>query len=171
MARLGPNPIFRAYDTSGNLLRGGKVYTYVTGTSTAKATFADRDLTIKNSNPIILDSLGEATVYLKTDTDYRFVVKDKDDVTLTTVDGVAPATEAGKLTGDIDVGDSDIVSSSGGDITVTPGSSGNILLDGIKWPQADGSNGFTVATDGTGNLRWVSNSPRWSYDKIGRAHV
>ena len=46
-----------------------------------------------------------------------------------------------QLGGDLDVNGKDIVSASDGDITITPNGTGDIILDGQKWPQADGSNG------------------------------
>ena len=57
-------PRFQAIDGNGNPLRGGKLYTYASGTSSNKATYSDFDLTTANTNPVILDSDGQATIYL-----------------------------------------------------------------------------------------------------------
>lgn len=57
------NPKFRAWTTSGAPLVGGLLWTYESGTSTPKSTYTTRQLTTANSNPIVLDSNGEATVW------------------------------------------------------------------------------------------------------------
>lgn len=44
-------------------LVGGKLFTYAAGTNTPKTTWADAAGTIPNTNPIILDARGEATVF------------------------------------------------------------------------------------------------------------
>ena len=49
-----------------------------------------------------------------------------------------------------------IESGSNNDITITPNGSGDIILDGQKWPQADGSAGQYLKTDGAGQLSWSS---------------
>ena len=45
---------------------------------------------------------------------------------------------------------------SNGNITITPHSTGDIILDGQKWPQADGSANQYLKTDGAGQLSWDS---------------
>ena len=43
-----------------------------------------------------------------------------------------------------------------GDITITPNGTGDIVLDGQNWPQADGSADQYLKTDGSGQLSWDS---------------
>jgi len=43
-----------------------------------------------------------------------------------------------------------------GDIEVTPNGSGDLTLDGQKWPQADGTTGQYLKTDGSGQLSWAA---------------
>jgi hypothetical protein len=74
-------------ELDGDPISGGKVYTYVSGTTTAKATYLDRNKVATATNPIILDSEGRAEIYA--DGLYKFVVKDSDDVTILTMDGVS----------------------------------------------------------------------------------
>lgn len=45
-----------------------------------------------------------------------------------------------------------------GDITLTPNGTGNLTLDGLKWPQADGTNNQVLKTDGAGQLSWTTPS-------------
>ncbi len=57
-------PRFKAIDGNGNPIRGGKLFTFQVGTTTDKATFSDSAATVANTNPVILDSNGEALIYL-----------------------------------------------------------------------------------------------------------
>ena len=75
MALLTFNPKFQALDDNGDPLSGGKLYTYAAGTTTEKTTFQDADEVTPNTNPIILDSRGEAPVYLDEGA-YKFILKD-----------------------------------------------------------------------------------------------
>jgi hypothetical protein len=45
-----------------------------------------------------------------------------------------------------------------GNISISPNGSGSIILDGQNWPQADGSNGQVLTTNGSGQLSWTSSS-------------
>lgn len=88
-----PKQAFYAVDNSGRYrpLVGGKVYTYVGGTvSTPKATYTDSTGATQQANPVILDSRGEASIWLGPGS-YKIVLKDANDVTIWTVDGVTGA--------------------------------------------------------------------------------
>jgi len=41
-----------------------------------------------------------------------------------------------------------------GDLTLTPNGAGNLVLDGVNWPQADGTTGYFLKTDGAGQTSW-----------------
>lgn len=84
--QLSPADVLKFFDTDGTPLSGGKVYTYQNGTglSVPLATYQDRDGASPNANPIILDSKGEATVYLTIGSVYDFVIKRSDDTTVRT---------------------------------------------------------------------------------------
>lgn len=43
-----------------------------------------------------------------------------------------------------------------GDINLTPDTTGDLVLDGQKWPQADGSASTLLTTDGAGQLSWTT---------------
>jgi hypothetical protein len=52
------------------------------------------------------------------------------------------------------------------DINITPKGSGKIALDGIKWPNADGSADQIMTTDGSGVLSFVDNSGGTSWQAV-----
>jgi hypothetical protein len=56
------------------------------------------------------------------------------------------------LGGSLDVGTNSIVSVSNRNIAITPNGSGSVVLDGLNYPQADGSNGQFLKTNGSGQL-------------------
>jgi hypothetical protein len=64
-----PNPTtyprFKAFDSNGNPASGYLVWSYEAGTLTPRYTYTDRLWLVPNTNPIILDSQGEAVIYLK----------------------------------------------------------------------------------------------------------
>ena len=43
-----------------------------------------------------------------------------------------------------------------GDLILLPDGAGDLVLDGLNWPQVDGTNGQAVTTDGAGQLGWTS---------------
>lgn len=66
-----------AFDVNGHPLNGGRVSTYVDGTDTPAATYKNREGTILNPNPIVLDARGEAEIWLDTAVTYKFIVTDR----------------------------------------------------------------------------------------------
>lgn len=42
------------------------------------------------------------------------------------------------------------------DLPLTPAGSGDLILDGVNWPQADGTSGQVMQTDGAGQLSYIS---------------
>lgn len=97
MPQLAPPPKFRAVGADGLALVGGKLFTYIEGTSTPKATYTSFTLGASNTNPVILDARGEADVWL--DGAYKLVLKDSADVTIWTVDSIRDLTQNQTFTG------------------------------------------------------------------------
>jgi len=75
------------FAADGTPLVGGKLYTYAAGTTTPSATYTDSTGASANTNPIILDSRGEANVWLSGSL-YKFELKDSVDALIWTVDNV-----------------------------------------------------------------------------------
>lgn len=61
-----------------------------------------------------------------------------------------------QLGGNLDVNGQSIVSVSAGDISITPDTTGNVIIDGLKHPQADGTTGQVLTTDGLGQLSFTT---------------
>lgn len=91
MAVLTPQPKMQFESAAGVPLSGGKVYTYVAGTTTPQATFTDAAGATPNPNPVILDSRGEAAIWLGSAA-YKFKLTDANDVEIWTVDYISAPT-------------------------------------------------------------------------------
>ena len=89
MASLTPTPKQQIYGSDGNPLVGGKIYTYSAGTTTPLATYTDAGAGTANTNPIILNSRGQANIWLAPSSSYKFSVYTSADVLLYTVDNIA----------------------------------------------------------------------------------
>lgn len=77
----------QSFETSAGIpLVGGKVYTYDAGTNNPRVTYQDAAATTPNTNPVILDARGEATIFWSGA--YKVVLKDALDNTIWTVDNV-----------------------------------------------------------------------------------
>lgn len=63
-----------------------------------------------------------------------------------------------QLGGNLDVNGHSIVSASAGNIAITPDTTGDLILDGLKWPQADGTANYVLKTNGAGQLSWTAQS-------------
>src|SRR3990167_389622 len=90
---IAPFPKVQFFDSNGDPLTGGLLYTYTVGTTTPQATYADNtgDVGSLNTNPVVLDSRGEANVWLLTSANYKFVLKTAAGATIWTVDGLGYA--------------------------------------------------------------------------------
>ena len=117
---------------------------------------ANRPITItpNGSGDVILDGLkypqadGTTGQFLKTD--------GVGQLSFATVASDVLGDTSPQLGGSLDVNGQSIVSVSNGNITITPDGSGSIILDGLSHPQADGTNGQVLKTDGSGTLSFGS---------------
>jgi hypothetical protein len=92
------------FTNTGAVLTGGKLYTYAAGTTTPAATYTTNSGSTARTNPIILDSAGRVPdggeIWI-TSAQYKFVLKDSNDVLIATYDNVSGigATNATNYTG------------------------------------------------------------------------
>ena len=61
-----------------------------------------------------------------------------------------------QLGGNLDVNGNSIVSTSAGNITITPDTTGAIVLDGVAWPTSAGTNGYFLTTNGSNAASWTA---------------
>ena len=87
---------FQAFNNQGVVLAGGKIYTYVAGTTNAQATWTSSTQSVQNSNPIVLDSAGRVptAVWLQGGVAYKFVLTDSNGNTIGTYDNVPGVNDA-----------------------------------------------------------------------------
>lgn len=80
------------FDNSGNVLTGGKIYTYAAGTTTPVPTYTTSAGNTFWSNPIVLDASGRVSgsgeIWLADSVSYKFILKDTNDVLIATYDNI-----------------------------------------------------------------------------------
>jgi hypothetical protein len=87
MPSFSPNAKQQFLNSAGGPLVGGKVFTYEAGTTLPQVTYTSSDGGTPNTNPVILDTNGEASIWLGENA-YKFVVKNSGDVLVYTVDNL-----------------------------------------------------------------------------------
>lgn len=99
---LSPLPIQKFFDNNGRPLTGGLLFTYTAGTTTKVATYSDEAGT-PNTNPVVLNFRGEASVWLDQTLTYKFVLAPEGDTDpptrpIWTVDDISAAVTYASLT-------------------------------------------------------------------------
>lgn len=84
---LSPAPKLQFFDSNGNPLAGGLLYSYAAGTTTPLATYTDSTGATANANPVVLDSRGEANVWLGS-ASYKLALYTSTAVLIWTVDNI-----------------------------------------------------------------------------------
>ena len=87
MSAILSYPKFSSHSAVGVALAGGLLYTYASGTTTAKTSYTTQDMSVAQANPVVLDANGEAVIWLNGE--YKLILKDSDGVTQWTVDNVS----------------------------------------------------------------------------------
>ena len=77
-------------DNAGVILAGGKVYSYLAGTTTPAPTYTDIDLAVGhlNANPVILSASASASIFVPRGTAYRLAITDSAGVAVRTLESV-----------------------------------------------------------------------------------
>ena len=129
----------------------------VNGNSIVSASNGNIAITPNGSGKVVLDGLSHPTAdgssgqVLTTDGSGNLSFTSKTVDTTNLVDDTTP-----QLGGDLDINGNTIVSTSNGNIAITPNGSGKVILDGLSHPTADGSNGQFLKTNGSGVLAFAS---------------
>jgi len=162
MAILTPTPKQQIFGSDGAPLVGGKIYTYLAGTSTPTATYTDYTAGTANTNPIILDSYGQANIWLLSTVSYKFIVKTSTEVLLYTVDNIIPPLDISVFASPPAIGNTTpntgaftTLAATTGNITTVNATTGNITTVNATTVNATTVNATTSTTTGvttTGTL-------------------
>jgi hypothetical protein len=80
------------FDNAGNVLTGGKLFTYAAGTTTPQTAYTTSAGNVAWSNPIILDAAGRVSgsgeIWLTDGVQYKFILRDSNDVLIATYDNI-----------------------------------------------------------------------------------
>ena len=140
----GSNEIVARLKSDGLFLNTGNTIQFEGSTADAHETTltvadptADRTITLPNASGTVLLTDGDGSNLTGISSDL--------------VNDTSP-----QLGGDLDVNGNAIVSASNGNIAITPNGSGEVIIDGLKHPQADGNAGQVLKTDGNGQLAFAS---------------
>jgi hypothetical protein len=171
---FSPIPSWQLSDGNGKPYAGGLIYTYESGTTTPKTTYNENG--VANTNPVVLDSEGRATIKLDVGR-YRMILTDGEGATI-----FDPATVEGTTIWSIDnVGDDlqavstvatiaelksiPIATIDAGSAVFVQSPAGVFLWDEANSESSD--NGVVIAPNDVVNLgRWVRMfdggvNPRW----------
>ena len=85
---LSPTPKLQFFDANGDPLADGLLYTYAAGSTTPLTSYTDSTGVSANTNPIVLDSRGEANVWLGT-ASYKLALYTSTGVLIWTVDNIS----------------------------------------------------------------------------------
>jgi hypothetical protein len=92
-------PRYRFVDDAGFALASGRVYTYQAGTTTPQTTYTDQSGGTPNTNPVILNARGEASIWMPSGQTFKFVVRTAADADIFTEDNLrAPLSGESVLT-------------------------------------------------------------------------
>ena len=162
MAILTPMPVMQFFDSLGNPLAGGKLYTYEAGTTTLLATYTDQTGDTANTNPVILDSAGRANIWLDTTQLYYWELDNANDVQVWTADNVGSIVASADVEGPASSTDNAVVRFNGvtGKViqnsTVTISDGGAIAASSLSLntalPLASGGTGSTTASGARTNF-------------------
>jgi len=148
-AGIGP----QFFDSNGDPLSGGLIYTYAAGTTSPLATYTSSTGLTAHTNPIVLDAAGRVNeVWLDELSTYKFVLKTSGGITVATYDNVYGA--AGSSSS-LNIGGDAYIGGRVGIGTVTPAVKLDIVgTDAIRLPV--GTTAERPAPNVTGYLRFNS---------------
>jgi len=101
---------------------------------------------------------GSTVTFSATDKGDKLIVAKADDGTNPNIVEIALGLQdivedtTPQLGGNLDVNGNSIVSVSDGNIPITPNGTGRVVIDGLSYPDADGTSGQAITTNGSGTL-------------------
>lgn len=165
---LAPVPGQIFLDNAGRIMPGGKLYTYLAGTSTPDPTYTSVSGAVPNSNPIVFDGYGRPPqdIFLHVGVTQKWVLTDPAGVILRTYPTVAATPQQ---VANVDIGGSAGVAFLKGDPAYLSDGSGGLVAG--KWYKADATNTYSstipiigiatadVAANGSGVFRVSGQAP------------
>ena len=106
------------FTNTGAVLTGGKLNTYLAGTTTPETTYTTNAGNVARTNPVVLDAAGRVPVGGEiwiSPVSYKFVLKDSNDVLIATYDNIFGS------------GAFAVTNYTGNNVTVTYAVSGNVV--------------------------------------------
>lgn len=89
------------FTNTGAVLTGGKLYTYLAGTTTPTPTYTTSAGNVARTNPIILDAAGRVPgsgeIWLTVGITYKFLLTDSNDVLIGTYDNISGSVNASQV--------------------------------------------------------------------------
>jgi len=163
MAVITPIPKTQFLDAAGAPLAGGLVYTYAAGTTTPQASYTDSSGSTANSNPIVLDSRGEANIWLGEAT-YKMTLCDPQNTEIWTVDYISAPTTAVSpvLSGNVTIS----TDSSGPALKITQTGTGNVMT--VQDSADPDSTPFVINSAGLVGLGTVAPAEALDIDNNGK---
>jgi hypothetical protein len=147
-AALTPPPKIQFFANDGTPLVGGKLYSYAAGTTTPLATYTTYAGTVANTNPVILDSRGEADVWLDSAL-YKLALYDADNALIWTVDNISSINSGifnGPVSGTTGTFSGALTAASGAFSGPVSGTTGT--FSGVLYAPAGASMGAVLGTTG-----------------------
>ena len=173
---ISPCPKLSFSDSNGNPLSGGKLFTYAAGTTTKQTTYTDSTGSTPNTNPIILDSRGECSIWLTPTLGYKFTLSNATDTDPPTNPIWTQDNLAGPMTA-IVASPALVVSNIAALRAVVKTGPGTVLVAGYYAP-ADGGGGpysydptDTTSADNGGSIIVAADGGRWKLDWRQRLHI
>ena len=142
---LSPDPKQSFFDTNGNPLVAGKLFTYLAGTTTPVATYTDVGLSVANANPIILDAAGRCVIYLSPGASYKYVLQDSTGAAVWTQDNISAVPAASGAQDD--TGTAGEALTAGQAVYLSDGSGAKVAG---QWYKADSANAYSSTTPAVG---------------------
>ena len=131
----GADPSWETVDLSSKFDKTGDT---ITGDCTIASGVTNKNIDIDVNN---------ASTLIRFDDDLRATFGDADDLQVLH-DGTSNQIKS--IGGKITVS----TTANNDDIEITPHGTGDVVIDGLKYPQSDGSSGQAITTDGSGQLSW-----------------
>lgn len=142
-ANLAPLTVQQFFDNNGRPLANGLLYTYQSGTTTPQATYTDWGGLTPNTNPVVLNARGEASIWITPGQSYKFLLQDKDGNTI-------PGWPVDNVSSDSGLSASLALSSGASIIGASDGSAGSL------WTTAQGFINKIISSAGASVVGYIS---------------